>query len=60
MEVLPIMSTLENLIENPDEWEDPNDQERKTRKYKAKITVRFFFLINNCEGINFIDKIYRF
>ena len=33
MEVLPIMSTLENLIENPDEWEDPNDQERKTRKY---------------------------
>ena len=39
MEVLPIMSTLENLIENPDEWEDPNDQERKTRKYKAKIGV---------------------
>ena len=43
MEVLPIMSTLENLIENPDEWEDPNDQERKTRKYKAKITVRSIF-----------------
>lgn len=39
MEVLPIMSTLENLIENPDEWEDPNDVERKTRKYKAKIGV---------------------
>ena len=30
------MSTLENLIENPDEWEDPNDVERKTRKYKAR------------------------
>ena len=45
MEVLPIMSTLENLIENPDEWEDPNDQERKTRKYKAKIGV------NNFNGI---------
>ena len=45
MEVLPIMSTLENLIENPDEWEDPNDQERKTRKYKAKITVRPIFFL---------------
>ena len=33
------MSTLENLIENPDEWEDPMDEERKTRSYKAKIAV---------------------
>jgi len=34
------MSTFENLIENPDEWEDPMDEERKTRSYKAKIAVR--------------------
>ena len=52
MEVLPIMSTLENLIENPDEWEDPNDQERKTRKYKAKITVRSNFLSPVVEELN--------
>ena len=38
------MSTLENLIENPDEWEDPMDEERKTRSYKAKITVSLMAL----------------
>lgn len=39
MEVLPIMSTLENLIENPDEWEVPNAEERESRSYKSKIQV---------------------
>ena len=38
------MSTFENLIENPDEWEDPMDEERKTRSYKAKIAVRLSWL----------------
>ena len=38
------MSTFENLIENPDEWEDPMDEERKTRSYKAKIAVRLLWL----------------
>ena len=39
LEVLPIMSTLENLIENPDEWEVPNAEERESRSYKSKIQV---------------------
>jgi hypothetical protein len=39
------MSTVENLIENPDEWEDPMDEERKTRSYKAKITVLLIYLM---------------
>ena len=39
------MSTFENLIENPDEWEDPMDEERKTRSYKAKIAVRLMAYI---------------
>ena len=43
--MLPIMSTLENLIENPDEWEDPKNEERKTRSYKAKIAV--FLIVCN-------------
>ena len=33
------MSTLENLIENPDEWEVPNAEERESRSYKSKIQV---------------------
>jgi hypothetical protein len=39
LEVLPIMSTLENLIENPDEWEVPIQAERESRSYKSKIQV---------------------
>jgi hypothetical protein len=40
LEVLPIMSTLENLIENPDEWEVPIQEERESRSYKSKIQAR--------------------
>ena len=40
LEVLPIMSTLETLIENPDAWEIPNEEERKTRSYKSKVQER--------------------
>ena len=39
-EVLPIMSTMENLIENPDEWEDPASDERRHRSYKNKVQER--------------------
>ncbi len=34
------MSTLENLIENPDEWEVPIQAERESRSYKSKIQVK--------------------
>ena len=40
LEVLPIMSTLETLIENPDEWEIPIEAERSTRRYKSKVQER--------------------
>ena len=40
LEVLPIMSTLENLIENPDEWEILNEEERQSRSYKSKVQER--------------------
>lgn len=40
LEVLPIMSTLETLIENPDEWEIPIEAERKSRSYKSKVQER--------------------
>ena len=40
LEVLPIMSTLENLIENPDEWEVPDKIERESRNYKSKVQER--------------------
>ena len=36
LEVLPIMSTLENLIENPDEWEILNEEERQSRSYNPE------------------------
>ena len=52
------MSTLENLIENPDEWEDPMDEERKTRSYKAKITVSLmalYLLYRSCIKIKTED-----
>ena len=44
LEVLPIMSTLENLIENPDEWEVPIQEERESRSYKSKIQARKILL----------------
>ena len=40
LEVLPIMSTLENLIENPDQWEVPIEAERNSRSYKSKVQER--------------------
>ena len=40
LEVLPIMSTLETLIENPDQWEIPNEEERQSRSYKSKVQER--------------------
>ena len=40
LEVLPIMSTLETLIENPDEWEIPNEILRRSRSYKSKVQER--------------------
>ena len=40
LEVLPIMSTLEALIENPDEWEIPLAAERSSRSYKSKVQER--------------------
>ena len=40
LEALPIMSTLENLIENPDEWEIPIEVVRKSRSYKSKVQER--------------------
>lgn len=40
LEVLPIMSTLENLIENPDEWEIPIESVRNSRSYKSKVQER--------------------
>ena len=39
LEVLPIMSTLETLIENPDEWEVPVTGERQTRQIEKKTHV---------------------
>lgn len=38
--VLPILSTLETLIEHPEEWEVPIPEEEQTRSYKAKIEER--------------------
>ena len=40
MQVLPIMTTLENLIENPDEWEPPDPELRASRAHKAKVAER--------------------
>ena len=34
------MSTLETLIENPDQWEIPNEEERQSRSYKSKVQER--------------------
>lgn len=34
------MSTLENLLENPDEWEVPIQEVRESRSYKSKIQVK--------------------
>ena len=40
-EVLPILSTLENLLENPDEWEEPVEgEEGRSRAHRAKIAER--------------------
>jgi len=39
--VLPIMTTLENLIENPEEWEEPIAKEEQSRSYKAKVSQLF-------------------
>ena len=39
-QVLPILSTLETLIENPEEWEVPVPPEEQTRSYKTKIEER--------------------
>ena len=38
------MSTLENLLENPDEWEVIDEEMRLSRSYRSKIQVceRFF------------------
>ena len=38
--VLPIMSTLDALIEDPDEWEEPIPEVQQTRSYKSKIQER--------------------
>ena len=35
-EVLPLMSTLERLLESPDEWETPIPEEQMTRSDRAK------------------------
>ena len=40
LEVLPIMSTLENLIDNPDEWEVNTEDEKNSRSYKFKVHER--------------------
>jgi hypothetical protein len=40
VEVLPIMASLESILENPDEWEVPIDEAVQTRSYKAKIQAR--------------------
>ncbi len=33
------MSTLENLIEHPEEWEEPVPEEQQTRAHKSKVVV---------------------
>eukprot|EP00095_Tigriopus_kingsejongensis_P003535 snap_masked-scaffold106_size358372-processed-gene-1.3 protein:Tk03535 transcript:snap_masked-scaffold106_size358372-processed-gene-1.3-mRNA-1 annotation:"axonemal 84 kda protein" len=39
-EVLPLMTTLENLIENPDEWEIPIPGHQQSQSYLAKLAER--------------------
>ena len=39
-QVLPIMTTLENLIDTPDEWETPDETVKASRAHRAKVAER--------------------
>ena len=39
-EVLPLMNTMERLLESPEEWEVPIPDNQKTRSHRAKLTER--------------------
>ena len=39
-EVLPLMNTMERLLESPEEWEVPIPEHLKTRSHRAKLTER--------------------
>ena len=39
-EVLPLMNTMERLLESPAEWEGPIPEHLKSRSHRAKLTER--------------------
>ena len=39
-EVLPLMNTMERLLESPEEWEVPIPENQKTRSHRAKLAER--------------------
>ena len=39
-EVLPLMNTMERLLESPEEWEVPIPEHLKTRSHRAKLAER--------------------
>ena len=39
-QVLPLMNTMERLLESPEEWEVPLPDHLQTRSHRAKLTER--------------------